>query len=200
MSEAQAIILTNEADGWDTARRWEEETPWLVDKMVSELDLTDHDLLLDYGCGVGRLSKGLIDRVGCSVVGVDISPNMRTLAMRSVSHPKFTAMDPLMLGILVRERGLRFSAAISVWVLQHCAKPEDDVGLIQLSLASGGRLFVLNELERRVPTTVGWVDDRKSIPGMLMDKLVTRREGRLAPETASQACRDRTFWAHYEKS
>ena len=77
LDEARRIILTNEGLA-DTDERWRKETPALVAGLCRELNLRKNQLLLDYGCGVGRLARELC-ALGCSVIGVDISPEMRTM-------------------------------------------------------------------------------------------------------------------------
>lgn len=197
MQEAMAIILTPEDDGFDTGRRWTEETAYLAPLIQSKFSLTSESLILDYGCGVGRLSKALIELTGCSVVGVDISANMRTFANRYVNSPRFTAMSPEMLSILVRKHLLLFDEAISIWVLQHCAKVEEDISLIRRSLGLGGRLFVLNELGRCVPTNRGWVHDGKDTRSTLDAQFSLQCEGKLPHNVASEALSKRTYWGAY---
>ena len=197
MQQAMAIILTPEDDGFDTDRRWAEETAYLAPLIKANLNLAPSSLVLDYGCGVGRLSKALIESTGCSVVGVDISPNMRTFATRYVDSPRFTAMTPELLGTLVREHQLLFDEAFSVWVLQHCVKVEDDIALLRRSLGLGGRLFVLNELGRCVPTNRGWVHDGKDTRSTLDAQFSLQCEGKLPHNVASEALSKRTYWGVY---
>ena len=75
---AQAIILTPEP-GTTTEERWRVETPYLAAQMAEHLDLNINSLVLDYGCGIGRLSKALIERTGCFVIGIDIAQRMREM-------------------------------------------------------------------------------------------------------------------------
>ena len=62
MGHARAIILTGE--GSTTAERWQVETPWLGDQISSLIEITPDTLLVDYGCGIGRVAKELIARFG----------------------------------------------------------------------------------------------------------------------------------------
>ena len=79
LESAMGIILTPER-GTTTGERWEYETPYLVDEIGRALQLDGNSCVLDYGCGVGRIAKGLIERYNCFVLGVDISTSMRQLA------------------------------------------------------------------------------------------------------------------------
>ena len=115
--EAMRIILT--AEDSTTQNRWATETPYLADLITSNIKLSDQSLVLDYGCGIGRMAKALIDRHGCRVIGVDMSPSMRALAVGYVASDNFLACPPEMLDVLIA-RGMRCDAALSIWVLQHC--------------------------------------------------------------------------------
>ena len=117
---AMRIILTPEDSS--TEVRWKTETPYLADLTGQWIEITRQSLLLDYGCGVGRMAKELIVRHACRVIGVDISPSMRALAPMYVASDRFFACPPAMLDGLI-ERGVRFDGALSVWVLQHCLNP-----------------------------------------------------------------------------
>jgi SAM-dependent methyltransferase len=147
---AKRIILTYEGPGADTETRWAAETPYVMELLQTALRLNSDMTVLDYGCGLGRMSKAMIETSGCSVIGVDISPSMRALAADYVGSERFVAVSPSLLDRMVRS-GLRVSAAISVWVLQHCANPQDDIDRVSRSLAPAAGFFVLNMRVRAVP-------------------------------------------------
>ncbi len=133
--EAMQIILT--PDGASTAERWTNETPYIAELVGQSLALGADSVLLDYGCGVGRLAEALIARYGCRVVGVDISASMRALSVSYVGSDRFFACAPEMLDAL-SARGMAVDAAISVWVLQHCLRPAEDIARIRRALKPGG--------------------------------------------------------------
>jgi hypothetical protein len=54
IEQARQIILTGE--GSTSAERWQVETPWLVDTISGLIDITPDTLLVDYGCGIGRVA------------------------------------------------------------------------------------------------------------------------------------------------
>jgi 2-polyprenyl-3-methyl-5-hydroxy-6-metoxy-1,4-benzoquinol methylase len=114
LQEAKNIILTEEGTGYYPDERWERETPYLTDLITEKCGITERTTVLDYGCGIGRLAKTLIDRTGCFVVGTDISYDMLALAVRYVASPRFVATPPNALDLFYQ-----FDVAISVWVLQH---------------------------------------------------------------------------------
>lgn len=89
LDEARRIILTNEGPA-DTGECRRKERPTLAAGLCRELNLRKNQLLLDYGCGVGRLARELC-ALGCSVIGVDISPEMRTMARDDVDIRELTA-------------------------------------------------------------------------------------------------------------
>ncbi len=196
VDDAVRVILTPE-DGMTSAHRWKAEAPYLMDLIGKHI--AQGATVLDYGCGIGRLSKPLIDKYSCDVIGVDISPNMRALATSCVDNQRFVAMHPDMLWMF--RRGIA-DVAIAVWTLQHCLKPDTDIDNISRMLTPGGNLFVVNNVRRVVPVEQGrWVDDQIDIDTMICEhgfELVER--GTLDDDAIAPAqLRANTFWAAYRK-
>lgn len=191
VQSAKNIILTPEI-GTSTEERWEKETPYVVREIGRTLELDETSCVIDYGCGIGRIAKELIERYGCSVVGVDISTGMRQLAPGYVGSERFTACAPEMLD-RIAARGFRATHACACWVLQHCALPQTDVARIEAALADGGTLFVLNNNKRCVPTDGGWATDGISIEKLLTDRFDRVAKGRLPVEITTTRIADGSF-------
>ena len=195
--QAMRIILTPEDS--TTEERWRTETPYLADLIDRSFEFTPQTIMLDYGCGIGRLAKEMITRHGCRVVGVDISPSMRALAVIYVQSDRFFACAPTMLEAII-ERGFRFDGAVSIWVLQHCQNPSEDIARIRHALQSEGRLFVVNNINRAIPTlNQGWLNDGIDIKSMLGAGFALREEGRPTLDKTSQLIAQHTFWASYSQ-
>jgi len=194
LDDARRIILTSEA-GLSTDERWQSETPYLVGLVGEHLQLTAASVVLDYGCGVGRLARELISRYGCRVVGVDISAPMRSLAQRYVGSERFSSCAPEGLDAF----GEAFAdAALAVWVLQHCPRVDQDLECIERSLNRNGRLFVVNENHRCLPTTHGWMSDGLDLEQLLLSRFDLDVRGRLDPEVMTKVRSEATFWARYK--
>lgn len=157
---ARSIILMPEA-GLSTEDRWEQETAWLAQRMSFP-----DGLVIDYGCGIGRLSKA----IGNPVLGVDLSWSMRSQSEMYVQREAFGAVSPSMLNHLV-EAGLQAAGALSVWCLQHCLQPEQDIAMLRAAVRKGGVLYVVNRHHRCIPAQHDgafiWADDEKSIVTLL---------------------------------
>jgi len=178
---AKRIILTPEDSS--TTERWAKETPYIGELMARHLGLTPDGILLDYGCGIGRLAREAIARFNCRVLGVDLSPSMRALAATHVASERFSACAASFLERLVRQ-GLLCDAALAVWVLQHGPDPAADIALIASALRPGGRLLVLNNLRRAVPTQGGgWRDDGVDVWRLLAERFDREESG--APDPAA---------------
>ena len=161
IAAAKAIILTPEDS--TTEHRWAVETPYLGSLIQSNLDLNERHVVMDFGCGIGRLSKEMIGRSGCSVVGVDTSLTMRALAPTYVQSDRFMACATAMLGAV---NGVHH--AVAVWTLQHVPEITGAITLIHQHLRSFGKVFVVNQHTRCLPMSDGpWLDDRKDVRELL---------------------------------
>jgi SAM-dependent methyltransferase len=165
LEEARAIILTPEV-GLTTEERWVMETEWLRGR----IGFSDSGLVLDIGCGIGRVAGLLTERH--PVLGVDISTPMRAMAEREVGDRRFSAVSTHMLHALVAA-GLRAHGAVAIWTLQHIPRPNlaHMVVTMALALPSGGVLWTMDRPERYVPVMkegrFSWVDDRMDVPELL---------------------------------
>lgn len=192
LDQAKRIILTPQA-GLSTGQRWETETPYLLGLIDTVVDLDEDSVVLDYGCGVGRMSKALIEKHSCLVIGVDISPSMRALAAAYVSSPRFLACAPEALAQL----GIKANLALAIWVLQHCNDVSIDIDRIRLALNRKGTLFLVNDKRRIVPTMSGWASDGESVPDLLSRNFKGGQPQDLDPAVLGQPVCDTSYWATY---
>ena len=197
LDEAKRIILTPEPHT-TTEERWEKETPYLVQQIGSLLKLNEHSLVLDYGCGVGRVAKGLIEHFGCSVIGVDFSLPMRQLAPGYVDSNRFFVLAPESFDHLLA-RGLRVDHAFSIWVLQHCLQPQQDVQRIARAVSQAGGVYLLNNIRRAVPSSQGWADDGIDIHHLMLQSFIRKAEGQLPLDVVTELTQACTFWGLYQK-
>ena len=170
IDEAKSIILTKEGqDG--SEERWRKETPALISILRSVWNLHEGVTVVDYGCGIGRIAKELC-KFGCKVIGVDISSQMRELAIQYVADTHFSVVSPQEFVSMI-DSGFICDYACAIWVLQHCLKPEQDLTNIKTALKRGGELFVVNnKFSRAVPVVDKvWQDDKIDIWKMLADNL-----------------------------
>lgn len=157
MDQARRVIVTS-PDDRESDERWHRETAFLSDQIARELPVGPDSVILDYGCGAGRLARAVLERLTCSVLGVDISPSMLKLAEDYVASPRFVAAPTGLLHDLV-EQYREIDHALLIWVLQHCPSPDDDLALIHRLLKPGGLLFYANSRNRCLPTRTGFIDD-----------------------------------------
>ena len=175
IDDAKRIILTKESqDG--SEERWRKETPVIMNMLKNGWNLGAGTVVVDYGCGIGRISKELCN-LGCHVIGVDISPEMRKLAMEYVDNiERFLVVSPEQFEDMI-SRGFQADYACAIWVLQHCLKPEEDLNRIKNSLKWQGELFVVNnKFSRAVPVKDKvWQNDDINIWKLCADYLLPMR-------------------------
>ena len=196
IGEAAALILTPE--GVSTEERWQTETPYLIDLIGEHCGVAAGSMVLDFGCGIGRLAKGLIERYGCRVVGVDLSPSMRGLAHAYVNDPRFFSCAPEALDWLP----VKFDAALAVWVFQHCLDPAADIERVKSALAPGAPLFAVNSQFRLVPTTApgDWSDDGVDVFALLDARLARTSSELLSPNFVPAHIAAQSVWGVWRRS
>ncbi len=189
LDAAKSIVLQEEP-GMDTETRWRQETGFLADWMAGAIRLDSNALVIDFGCGVGRLSKVFTDRFGVSVLGVDLSAPMRAMAADYVASPRFSSASPEMFTSLLRA-GLRADMAVAAWVLQHVLDLRGEIDRLWHALKPGGLFIVLNMHRRCIPTTAGWADDHQDVHAVLTSRFEAVAEAPIplsasAPEVLAQ--------------
>jgi ubiquinone/menaquinone biosynthesis C-methylase UbiE len=184
LEQAKSIIVTGER-GITTDEHWQKETPFLAGDVVERLKIGPETLVLDYGCGIGRIAKELIARCGCRVMGIDASKAMRELAPGYVLSERFNIWSPEVFAQML-DRDFHVDCAISLWVIQHVLDPKQTIGLIHRALRPGGLFYALNQQTRCVPTDLGWVNDGIDVWAALAETFAEQERYNL-PESVSTA-------------
>jgi len=133
-----------------TGREWDAETYQRVSEpqlawgrtVLARLDLAGHETVLDAGCGTGRLTAELLDRLpGGRVIAMDLSGNMLSVARRELSPRSHGRVDYVQAHLLDRciapVADVIFSTATFHWVLDHPRLFRE----LRAMLVPGGRLM-----------------------------------------------------------
>jgi SAM-dependent methyltransferase len=198
VDSAKQIILTREPDA-TTEERWARETPYFAGLLAAHLGPGPSDTILDYGCGIGRLSKALIDTSGCRVLGVDVSADMRRLAPDFVGSDRFSIVSPDQFEAKV-DSGFRVDGALSIWVIQHVLDPLASIELLARSMGPNARLLVANTHLRCVPTVEKpWGRDGHNVRKLLAAKLREIAIGVPDPIHVGENTARSAFWGVYHR-
>lgn len=191
MKEAKKVIVSTD--------RWESETPYVVEQVGEFLEPSEDDLILDYGCGAGRIAKGLIDKYNCNVLGVDISSSMRNLAVEYVNSPKFSTCSTEKFIEKILE-GFRVDHAIAIWTLQHCLDVQDIIENIELSLKRDGLIYILNDVNLLIPSKLGgWMVAGIDIYKFLKKEFVEIDMYKLSSDIAPEEIANRSYISKWRK-
>ena len=110
---------------------------------ISALDMQPDDVVLEIGCGTGRLTRELAQRPG-RIVAFDLALQPARMARRATSNYVDAEVDIIQASataIPLRDGG--FSKAVSCQVLSHLPAGRDEAyGQIARTLRPGGRLVI----------------------------------------------------------
>jgi 2-polyprenyl-3-methyl-5-hydroxy-6-metoxy-1,4-benzoquinol methylase len=170
ITQAMNVVLSFESD---KPEKFHKETHFLVDTIYNENIITNQSTVLDFGCGMGRVSKELITKFDCSVLGFDISESMKTFATLYVSNPrKFKIISQL-----PDENSV--DVCLAVFVLQHVENPQQEIEKKVNTLKPNGYLVLINEDNRFIPSDVDskgfviWDNDNFNV-FTAIEKLLTK--------------------------
>lgn len=145
---------------WDDD--WREATRATV-AIFQELDLLGaNQAIVDYGGGIGRISRAVLENSGSRVILVDRSPEMRDHAIRYVPKKlvrdgRFTILsDEEFLQKIPDIKG-KIDLILFIEALQHIPEPilEDLFPRMITTLSADGRIFVLGNKDLDVDRQAG---------------------------------------------
>lgn len=197
IEEAKKVILTNEQE-LQSDDRWEKESPYIIKSIIEKTKLCKDSIVLDFGCGIGRISKLIVQNIGCRVIGVDISESMRNFAKEYVDCELFEVYSPAQLLEKLQKENLEFDLAISIWVLQHCPNVEDEIKFLRKAIKDEGELYIVNNKFSAIPTNKGWIKDKNDISLLLEVYFENNYLDKLPDEVTSKRVSDYTFEAIYK--
>jgi SAM-dependent methyltransferase len=170
LEHAKDIVLTPDKN---VPNKFEDYTNYFVDVMSNQLGITQNTLLLDFGVGMGRVSKKLIDKFQCKILGTDISVNMLIHATMYVNNPQCFATCNRV------TYPNSFDICIASLVLQHTEDPLKEIDNIFNVLKPNGYLVCLNDYTKRyVPgdwredNSIIWFDDHFDVFAYLDKKFI----------------------------
>lgn len=151
---AKHVVLTSDPNDPD---KFERETNFLINAIIDNNLITSESKVVDFGCGMGRISKELVHQIGCDVTGIDFSERMRMFATFYVGSGKFLAVPEY----TIKES---IDVCLAILVLQHVEFPEKEIENLYTITKPGGLLVLINEPKRYVPTGISngyvvWSDD-----------------------------------------
>lgn len=175
IGHAKEICLSPEPG---VSYKFDMETEYTIKLLLDKDYVFNDSIVADFGCGVGRIPKGLISNLGCSVYGFDFSKPMLNTAIEYVNSKKFIPIQTPLSDKECVEFSNKFDLITSIYVIQHSPTPNEDIDFIYNSLKSNGKFISVNEKKRFIPTEIDknnsgliyWEDD-----GLNVDEIISKK-------------------------
>jgi ubiquinone/menaquinone biosynthesis C-methylase UbiE len=174
LDHAKDIVLTPDPK---FPNRFENDTNYFIEIIDNEHLIDQNTCVIDFGVGMGRISKKLIDKFNCKIVGTDISLNMLIYATQYINNPNnFVTCNKVSYTNC-------FDVCIAAFVLQHVEHPIQEIENIYSILKPHGYLICLNNYKQRLipgdwreDKSVIWFDDHLDIFSVLDKKFQKIKE------------------------
>jgi ubiquinone/menaquinone biosynthesis C-methylase UbiE len=117
--------------------------------LKSDIKPDSGDVILDFGCGVGRLT-GFIAKYAGKVVGLEVSVEMHNTAIDL--NTRFTNVSfCLSAGNKIPYNAGSFDKVFTYWVLQHIDNNDLEVIIAEFSrvMKNNGRLFIYEQIKNK---------------------------------------------------
>lgn len=156
--ESMARRVAGACNGISGQERWEKETPLFVQAIMQHITEDVH-AVLDYGCGVGRLAKGVLIEAPehIELYGVDDSRKQLESALAYINHERFETLLP-------HELHQPIDLVYSIYVFQHIPAIELREALQRIhSVLRPGGLFLYCSSDYRMSVRydkIAFFDDR----------------------------------------
>jgi ubiquinone/menaquinone biosynthesis C-methylase UbiE len=106
--------------------------------------INETSCVVDFGCGMGRMSKAIVDTFNCEVIGVDLNLPMLKLATMYVNNPnKFVTCNSI-------DKDDSIDVCLAMFVIQHVLDPKLEIKKIADILKPNGYFILLNETNLRL--------------------------------------------------
>lgn len=152
---AKHVVLTSDPNN---PNKFKYETDFLIRRIRERNIITAESVVVDFGCGMGRVSRALLEAFDCHVIGVDFSEVMLKHARNYVGKTsKFETHTEY-------AKPSSVDVVVCTFVLQHVEHPVKEIHSIYTMLKPGGTLVLVNENQRLVPLGVqagmaDWIND-----------------------------------------
>ena len=155
LQHAKDICLSPDSNDPD---KFQKETDFFVEWLIAQGFVSSDLKIADFGCGVGRISRELIIKTNCNIMGFDISSVMMDQAISYINSPNFTSH--VFNDWIPYNDTTKYDTVIASLVLQHSEYPIKAIEFISNIIEDTGYFILVNEGTRFVPYDVdpnGWV-------------------------------------------